>query len=77
MHSMAEAWTEAAGSGSAEKFSDLVLQAVGNKPEAALSLLRSCVQLVLAKSTNAAGGSSGALEGGELLTACALLLWES
>jgi len=64
---MAEGWKEAVVSGNVEKLSELVLQAAGNKPEAALSLLRRCVQH-LAKLTPA-GGSSGAFEGGEWFAA--------
>ena len=68
---MADSWREAVASGDAERLSDLVLEAAGgdNKPEAALSLLKSCVQVLLARTTTAAAAavasSAGGLEDGE------------
>lgn len=55
---MGDEWKEAVVGGDAKKLSDLVLLATGSKPEKALSLLRSCVQLLEKTTSSSPEGAS-------------------
>lgn len=55
---MADEWKKAVGDGDATKLADLVLSAAGSKPETALSLLRTCVQILEKKTTKATTSTS-------------------
>eukprot|EP00752_Nemacystus_decipiens_P015540 g13865.t1 len=61
---MTDEWKEAVAGGDAKKLSDLVLLATGSKPDTALTLLRSCVELL---EKNTATGSSQACINGQAL----------
>lgn len=57
---MADKWQAAVAGGDADKLSDLVFLATGSKPERAVSLLRSCVQLLEKKTATSSSSSEGA-----------------